>query len=441
METLEAELQAGLGLALASTAEALEPYARDFSRLQRCVPSLVARATSVDEVAHVMRVAAAHDRKVIVRGAGHSSGGQVLSVGGLILENFNDSAEVVLDATNQLAEVSARSSWARVHAALTAQKRAFPVLTDYLDLSVGGTLSAAGYGARSIRHGAQIDNVEGIELVMPGGAAVRCSRSERTDLLQAALSGQGKIGVIERVWLRTMPHRRLARMYGYEFSSLSELSASLEWLESWDGPWPDLFAGVQRFQPGPTFTLAQYGFDLPDGLPLDQSLLTPLGERMPAWVKLIEDHEAIAHARTADLLNAYPGQTRIWADYMFNFDGLRKFVEYVEQCCVRPAARFLALIGLLVHRSPEDKLDFLLEPSAGNLGRVKYMVGFYFFAPPESAPEVLAMTRDLLERCLALGGRPYLYGQAQLSEEDRSRLYGDVDGKLRDLLARYARGI
>ena len=50
-----------------------------------------------------------------------------------------------------------------------------PVLTDYLNLSVGGTLAVGGVGATTPRYGLQSDNVLEIDVVTGRGEVLTCS--------------------------------------------------------------------------------------------------------------------------------------------------------------------------------------------------------------------------------------------------------------------------
>jgi FAD/FMN-containing dehydrogenase len=424
-------------LGLLTGKEELELFARDFGGLSRVEPAAAVRVTSQEELATALAVARRADIPFVVRGAGHSCNGQVLVRDGLVIRNFEERADVTLDPDTGLATLSGRSRWLDVQRALTEQGRACPVLTDYLGLSVGGTLSAGGYGARSISQGAQIDNVERLDLVLFDGRAVTCSRTANPELFRHALAGQGAAGAIERATMRTIVHRPLSRFYGYGHAGIAELAVSLGWLESWDGPTPDLFVGAHRLRPD-AFTVAQYGFDVDPRRPLDPFVLTPLASVKPTWVKLHARQDLMAHARTVDLVEEHPMHARIWADYMFDYAGFVEFTEHVQLRLGDPSfCRHLTVLGVLVHRSPPDKLEFPFEASLPSLGKYKYMLGLYFFVPHDETSEisrVRAAMDELLDRALTLRGRPYKYGYATLDATRRRRLYGDAQHQLVSLL-------
>jgi cytokinin dehydrogenase len=70
--------------------------------------------------------------------------------------------------------------------------------TDYLYLSVGGTLSNAGVSGQTFRHGPQISNVLQLEVVTGKGEIVICSPSKQSELFYAVLGGLGQFGIITK---------------------------------------------------------------------------------------------------------------------------------------------------------------------------------------------------------------------------------------------------
>jgi cytokinin dehydrogenase len=81
--------------------------------------------------------------------------------------------------------------------------------TDYLYLTVGGTLSNAGVGGQTFRHGAQVSNVMLLEVVTGKGDVVECSKDKNSELFFAVLGGLGQFGIITkaRIVLEAAPQR------------------------------------------------------------------------------------------------------------------------------------------------------------------------------------------------------------------------------------------
>jgi len=87
------------------------------------------------------------------------------------------------------------------------------VLTAYLGLTVGGTLSIGGVGTTTFRHGAQVDHVHELQAVTGEGQLVMCSETRHRDLFEAALAGQGQCAIMTRAVLRLVPAAGMVREY------------------------------------------------------------------------------------------------------------------------------------------------------------------------------------------------------------------------------------
>ncbi|KAL0308486.1 UNVERIFIED_CONTAM: Cytokinin dehydrogenase 2 [Sesamum radiatum] len=70
--------------------------------------------------------------------------------------------------------------------------------TNYLYLSVGGTLSNAGVGGQTFQRGPQINNVLELDVITGKGESMTCSRERNPELFFAVLGGLGQFGIITR---------------------------------------------------------------------------------------------------------------------------------------------------------------------------------------------------------------------------------------------------
>ena len=95
-------------------------------------------------------------------------------------------------------EAEAGARWSSVLGATLPLGLTPPVLTDYLELSVGGTLSAGGVGGASPHYGAQVDNVLELEVVTGAGQRVVCSPAQAPELFYAVLAGLGQCAALGR---------------------------------------------------------------------------------------------------------------------------------------------------------------------------------------------------------------------------------------------------
>ena len=143
--------------------------------------------------------------------------------------------------------------WRALVEHLAPQRLSPPVLTNNLDVTVGGTLSMGGLGVASWRHGTQADNCLELEVVTGTGEIVRCSDSENRDLFDAARCGAGQFGVITEAVLKVRRHPPRFRSFYLLYDDLAALlddlktvmnDARFDYLESWCVPCPQGFKKV-----------------------------------------------------------------------------------------------------------------------------------------------------------------------------------------------------
>ncbi|WP_433337130.1 FAD-binding protein [Spirillospora sp. CA-294931] len=175
---------------------------RDFGGTVERTPARVLRPRSAAEVADAVRTAPTIP---VPRGTGHSTQGQSLTTGASL--DLRAVREISVEATG-VASVGAGATWRDVLEATLSRGWMPPVLTDLLDISVGGSISAGGIGGTSHVHGTQADNVLELDVVTGDGAIVTCSPERRRELFDAVRAGQGRHGVIVRAALRLVPAPR-----------------------------------------------------------------------------------------------------------------------------------------------------------------------------------------------------------------------------------------
>ena len=98
-------------------------------------------------------------------------------------------------------------------------------LTNYLGLSIGGTVAVGGIGAASSRHGMQTDNVIALGVVTGEGNEVRASAAENPDLFDAIRAGLGQCGIVTRATLRLVRAPERVRRFQLFYRDLPSLAA------------------------------------------------------------------------------------------------------------------------------------------------------------------------------------------------------------------------
>lgn len=188
---------------------ALEAFATDWGHIVTARPRVVIRPVSTTDVCAVVRFAAERGVPVSARGAGHSPFGQSQAADGIILDMT--SMRHLGPVNGDRLTVDAGVLWRDVLATSLPHDLTPPVLTDYLGITVGGTLSVGGIGGASRHYGAQVDTVESLEVVDGHGEAITCSAEEASELFDTVRGGLGQCGVITKATLRLLPAQARAR--------------------------------------------------------------------------------------------------------------------------------------------------------------------------------------------------------------------------------------
>ncbi|MCU1281320.1 MAG: oxygen-dependent FAD-linked oxidoreductase, partial [bacterium] len=135
-----------------------------------------------------------------------------------------------------------------------------PVLTDYIDLSIAGTLSVGGVGGQSFRHGLQLDNVLELVTVTGAGEVVRCSPARDAALFDACLGGLGQFGVIVEATVRLVAAPVEVRVFELAYDDLATfLRAQLALVE--DGRFDYVLGNFARSAEGSGLDAWRYSIE------------------------------------------------------------------------------------------------------------------------------------------------------------------------------------
>jgi hypothetical protein len=199
--------------------------------------------------------------KIAGRGRAHRPLGQSQADAGIVFEM------TTLDGIHAIEDdhvvVDAGVTWRDLVLATTAVGRTPPVLTDYLNLTVAGTLSVGGVSTTSFRHGAQVDNVLELTVVTGTGEVVVCSASSHRHLFDAALAGLGLTAVIVGAKLRLVPAEERAHNFQLFYADLPTLLGDLTELGD-DGRFDSIQGQGLPGQGGFTLLISATKFYTPD---------------------------------------------------------------------------------------------------------------------------------------------------------------------------------
>jgi cytokinin dehydrogenase len=208
----------GLDGELVTNPASLAAAADDFGHIVHRTPVAVLRPGSVRDVVLIVRFANRHRLHVAMRGQGHTTYGQAQVRAGVVIDSRTLARVHHVDRHS--AVVDAGVLWHDLLLATLPRGLTPPVFTDYIELSIGGTLSGAGIGGTTQHYGLQVDNVLELEVVTGDGELRRCSPHHDARLFDSVLGGLGQFAIIVRARIPLVRAPERARGYQLFYADL-----------------------------------------------------------------------------------------------------------------------------------------------------------------------------------------------------------------------------
>ncbi|APR88619.1 putative cytokinin oxidase [Minicystis rosea] len=211
---------------LLTDAASLAQAGDDFGHIIHRAPAAVLVPGSVDDIVKIVRFARKHGIKVAgARGLGesHSTFGQSQVAGGVVIDMRALATIHEINACDALVDAGVR--WSELLQQTVPLGKSPPTLTDYIELSVGGTLSVGGIGGQVFRHGLQVDNVLELEVVTGEGKLITCSPFQHPLLFSAVRAGLGQFGIIVKARVRLVDVAPLVRTYTALYDDLAAFTS------------------------------------------------------------------------------------------------------------------------------------------------------------------------------------------------------------------------
>ncbi|KAF8410538.1 hypothetical protein HHK36_003069 [Tetracentron sinense] len=251
-------LRLGVDGLLSLDAADVETASLDFGGMSRVEPLAVLHPASAEDVVGLVRAAysSAHGFKVSARGHGHSINGQAQAADGVVIEMNGSKGTrlssgkpaVTLGEKSNYVDVWGGELWIDVLNSTLEYGLAPKSWTDYLYLTVGGTLSNAGISGQAFNHGPQISNVYELDVVTGKGELLTCSKEKNSELFHGVLGGLGQFGIITRARITLEPAPQRVRWIRVLYSDFSVFTKDQEYLISLHGePVSEKFDYIEGF--------------------------------------------------------------------------------------------------------------------------------------------------------------------------------------------------
>jgi cytokinin dehydrogenase len=415
---------------LLTDAASTAPYAIDVGNLIHRTPAAVLHAASIDDIRTMIRFCARRGIHVAARGQGHTTYGQSQVSGGLVIDmgGFDEIHRIDADA----AEVGGGLKWNELVRAVVPLGLTPPVLTGYLGLSIGGTLSVGGISPVNAQ-GAQVDRVRELEVVTGEGQLRRCSARRDRDLFESVLAGLGQYGVITRAVVDLVPVKPMTRLYLINYTDSATFFVDFRKLLN-RGEFGELYnqwlpdgAGGWIYQLNASVT-----FD-PASPPNDASLLRDLNVAVSDVQ--IQDIPYLQYIQRVDFgieflreNGLWDGVLHPWFDVFLPNESVEPYVdEVVPQLAPDDVGPFGFMFLFAV------KASKLHRPRLRVPGRTDWIFLFDILtsaaAPgpdPDFAQRMLSRNRRLFEKARRVGGTRYPIGSLDFSRVDWLRHYGST---------------
>lgn len=150
---------------------AIKSASSDYGNIFKENPVAVLYPSSTEDIAALVKAAynSSVPFKIAAKGRGHSVRGQAMADGGVVVEmmalkNYRNGNGITV-GSGFYADVAGEQLWIDVLNATLEHGLSPASWTDYLYLTVGGTLSNAGISGQTFRYGPQISNVYELDVV------------------------------------------------------------------------------------------------------------------------------------------------------------------------------------------------------------------------------------------------------------------------------------
>jgi glycolate oxidase len=211
-----------------SEADKLRSYECDGLMAYRQPPMIVALPGSTDELAAIMRYCHANGLKIVPRGAGTSlSGGALPLADGITIGTGRLNRILEIDYENRT--VTCQPGVTNLAITRAVEGRGFyyaPDPSSQIACTIGGNVAENSGGVHCLKYGLTVNNVLGVEMVLPSGEILRLGGKHTDpdffDLLGVITGSEGLLGIITEVTVRILPRPATARALLAAFPSVPQ---------------------------------------------------------------------------------------------------------------------------------------------------------------------------------------------------------------------------
>lgn len=384
-----------------------------------------------------LKAAQAEGRAVNIGAARHSMGGQAIPKDGHAITY--DNAFLEPDTAAETFRVHAGTRWSQVITALDPIGFGPKVMQSNNDFGVASTYCVNAHGW-PVPHGPMGHTVRSVEMVLPSGDLITASRSENSDLFNHAMGGYGLTGLITQMEVEMSPNLRLTPTYE-EMQGRDYATAMMAAMEDDQVNMAYGRLNVDRARFFEDALLITYR---PDADQADLPAAAGSGfvskvsrhifrnqlgnERVKRWRWGVETDigPRVAGASTRNSLinepvvtldDRDPARTDILHEY---FVAPERFPEFIAACQEVIPASYQELLNITLRYVAQDDQSWL---SYAPTPRIAAVMLFSQEMTRRGEADMARMTRDLIERVMAIGGSYYLPYRLHATQDQFTRCY------------------
>ncbi len=402
--------------------------ADDFGHIVHSSPWAVLVPGSVKDIRKIIKFARRNGLSVTgTRGIGqsHSTYGQAQVEAGVVVDMSALDTIYAVDGNSVWVDAGVR--WSALLQATLPFGKSPPTLTDYIELSVGGTLSAGGIGGQSSNHGLQVDNVLELEVVTGAGKFLRCSPTHRPALFNAMRSGLGQFGIITRARVKLVDVPPLVRVYTAIYDDIDTFTEDQLMLVD-DGRF-DYVEGFASHLPGGGFIyiLEVTKYHSPAAPPNDAVLLNGLSF-LPGSVTIVNQPYFDFVNRLAPTV-AFLESIGVWGlphPWIDVFVPGSQAASYISNALAQTSEASMGQGPILIYPVRRDKVNtpFLRLPDDEHFFLFS-LLRTAFPPTPENIADLLEQNRAIYDSVVDIGGKRYPIGSVELTQADWQDHFGD----------------
>ncbi|GJD16243.1 dehydrogenase containing FAD binding domain [Rivularia sp. IAM M-261] len=432
------DLKGLIGGEVISTQETLKEFSQDFGRIITKQPQVIVRPYSAKDVSQVITYARNYGLTVTPRATGNSLGGQCLNQDGIILDMRGLNTVHEINQDELYFQADAGTSWRQVVELSLPQNLIPPVLTNYIDVSVGGTHAVGGIGASSFRYGTQADNCLALEVVTSNGEILWCSSEENSELFNHVLCGYSQFGIITQVRHRLKTSHNYTRTYYFVYDNLDALlqdkhtltsQNKIDYLLSVPSPSLELLSKAKGVQLTQWFYLLEVTVEINDTNSTDDIL-----SNLNFYRHVRTETKSFKEFIIPSLVLSPPVNTvHPWIDLILPASQAKAYIETTLERLPSVLDCSHTLMGSFCLYNKSTKLPMFSVPNE------EFMIGFgiYPIIPEFQLQPVLTELKSLTDLAFKHGGKRYLSGWVDFNQQQWQTQFGDYWPKLNELKNKY----